>query len=81
MTNELELNESINNKVLICDKLCIATKRPKVTCMWKIIFVECRPVGGRWGVLRDPNAIAAQRAARFFSYTCPKIRGAKHVKV
>ena len=28
--------------------------------MWKIIFVECRPVGGQWGVHRDPNAIAVQ---------------------
>ena len=26
--------------------------------MWKIIFVECRPVGGQRGVYRDPNAIA-----------------------
>ena len=34
--------------------------------MWKVIFVECRPVGGQRGVHRDPNAIAAQRAARFF---------------
>ena len=53
----------------------------KVTCMWKIIFVECRPVGGQWGVHRDPNAIAAQRAARFLSNTCQKMRGGKHVKV
>ena len=37
--------------------------------MWKIIFVECRPVGGQRGVHRDPNTIAAQRAARFFSNT------------
>ena len=37
----------------------------KVMCMWKIIFVECRPVGGQRGVHRDPNAIAAQQAARF----------------
>ena len=33
--------------------------------MWKIIFVECRPVGGQRGVHRDPNAIAAQRAIFF----------------
>ena len=41
-------------------------QRSKVTCMWKIIFVECRPVGGQWGGHRDPNAIAAQLAAQFF---------------
>ena len=33
---------------------------------WKIIFVECRPVGGQWGVHRDPNAIAAQCGGLFF---------------
>ena len=49
--------------------------------MWKIIFGECRPVGGQRGVHRDPNAIAAQRVARFFSNTCQKMRGVKHVKV
>ena len=52
--------------------------------MWKIIFVVCRPVGGQrgGGVHRDPYAIAAQRAARFFfSNTCQKMRGGKHVKV
>ena len=38
-------------------------------CMWKIIFIECRPVGGQLGHW-DPNAIAAQ-----------KMRGGKHVKV
>ena len=54
-------------------------QRSKVTCRWKIIFVSFR-----WwstGVHRDPNAIAAQRAARFFSNTCQKMRGGKHVKV
>ena len=49
--------------------------------MWKIIFVECRPVGGQRGVHRDPNAIAVQRVARFFSNTCQKMRGGKPVKV
>ena len=49
--------------------------------MWKIIFVECRPVGGQRGVHRDPNAIAAQRPVPFFSNTCQKMRGGKHVKV
>ena len=49
--------------------------------MWKIIFVECRYVGGQGGVHMDPNAIAAQRAVRFFSNTCQKMRGGKHVKV
>ena len=49
--------------------------------MWKIIFVECCPVGGQGGVHRDPNAIAAQRVAQFFSNTCQKMRGGKHVKV
>ena len=48
--------------------------------MWKIIFVEFRPVGGKREVHRDPYAIAAQRAARFFSNTCQKMRGGKHVK-
>ena len=57
-------------------------QRSKVTCMWKIVFVECRPVGGqRGGVHRDPNAIAARHAARFFSKTFQKMRGGKHVKV
>ena len=50
--------------------------------MWKIIFVECRPVGGQRGVHRDPNAIAAQRAARFFFFKhMPEDQGGKHVKV
>ena len=49
--------------------------------MWKMIFLECRPVGGQRGVHRDPNAIAAQRAARFFSNTCQGMWGGKHVKV
>ena len=56
-------------------------QRSKVTCMWKIIFVECRPVGGQRGSIGGPNAIAAQRMARFFSNTCQKMRGGKHVKV
>ena len=49
--------------------------------MWKLIFVECRPVGGQRGVHTDPNAIAAQRAVQFFSNTCQKMQGGKHVKV
>ena len=49
--------------------------------MWKMSFVECRPVGGQRGVHRDPKAIAAQRAAGFFWNTCQKMRGGKHVKV
>ena len=49
--------------------------------MWKMIFVECRPVSGQRGVHRDPYAIAAQREARVFSNTCQKMRGGKHVKV
>ena len=44
-------------------------------------FFECRPVGGQRGFHRDPNTIAAQRVARFFSNTCQKMRGGKHVKV
>ena len=42
---------------------------------------ECCPVGGQRGVHRDPNAIAGQREARFFSNTCQKMRGGKQVKV
>ena len=51
--------------------------------MWKIIFVKCRPIGGQrgGGVHRDPNAIAVQRAARFFSNTCQMVRDGKYVKV
>ena len=49
--------------------------------MWKIIFVECRLVGGQRGIHRDPKTIAAKRAARFFSNTCQKIGDGKHVKV
>ena len=45
-----------------------------------IIFVECRPVGGQRGVHRDPNAIAAQRAVRFFQTHAIRW-GGKHVKV
>ena len=56
-------------------------QRSKVTCLWKIIFVGCRPVGGQRGIYRDPYAIAAQRAARFVSNTCQKMRGGKDVKV
>ena len=32
------------------------------------------------GVHRDPNAIAVQRATQYFSKTCQKLRGGKHVK-
>ena len=55
----------------------------KIKCMWKIIFVECRPVGGQGGgVHRDPSAITAQSAARFFfPNTCQKNWGGKHVTV
>ena len=49
--------------------------------MWKIIFVECPPVVGQGGIHRDPNAIAAQCAMRFFSNTFQKVQGGKHVKV
>ena len=56
--------------------------------MWKIIFDECRPIGGQREIHRDPNAIAAQRTARFFFFfffffpnTYQKMRGGKHVKV
>ena len=46
--------------------------------MWKIIFVECCPIGGQWGgVHRDPNAIAG---AAFFKHM-PEDAGGKHVKV
>ena len=55
-------------------------QKSKVMCMWKIIFVEFHPVGGQ-GVHWDPNEIAVQRAARFFSNTCQMMRGGKHVKV
>ena len=69
---------------IISPHLCTATKgqRSRVygTRMWKIIFVECHPIGGQWGVHRDPNAIAAQHPAQFSS-TCQKMRGDKHVKV
>ena len=41
-------------------------QRSKVTCMWKIIFVECRPVGGQWGAIETLMQIAAQLAAQFF---------------
>ena len=50
------------------------------------VYVEnyfCR-VSSRWwsmGVHKGPNAIAAQRAARFFSNTCQRIPAGKHVKV
>ena len=56
-------------------------QRSKVTCMWKIIFVQCRPVGGQRGVHRDPNEIAAQRSGQFFSNTCQKMRGGMYVIV
>ena len=49
--------------------------------MWKMIFVECRPIGGQQGIHRDPNAIATQRAAQFFSNTYQKMQGGKHVEV
>ena len=57
-------------------------QRSKVTCKWKIIFwSSVVPLVVIGGVHRDPNAIAAQRAARFFSNTCQKMRDGKHVKV
>ena len=43
-------------------------QKSKVTCIWKIIFFECHPVGRQGRVHRDPNAIAAQRAACFFFF-------------
>ena len=46
--------------------------------MWKIIFVLCHPIGGQWGVHRDPNVITTRRD---FFQTCQKMQGGKHVKV
>ena len=43
--------------------------------MWKIIFVKCRPVGGQWGVYRDPNAINVQCAAQGFFKHMPEDAG------
>ena len=40
--------------------------------MWKIIFVEFRPVVVNGGVHRDPNAIATQHVARFFFKHMPE---------
>ena len=56
-------------------------QRSKVTCMWKIILASVVQLVVNGGVHRDPNAIAAQRVARFFSNTCQKMQGVKHVKV
>ena len=48
-----------------------------------MIIVECPPVGDQGGVHRDPNAIAAHRAARyiFFFKRVSKDGGGKHVIV
>ena len=51
-------------------------QRAKVTCMWKIIFVECRQVGGQRGSLGTLAQLPI-----FFPNTCQKMRGGKHVKV
>ena len=52
--------------------------------MLQIIFMECLPVGGqRVGEHRDPNAISAQRAARYlflFQTHCKVKRCGKLVK-
>ena len=43
----------------------------------------CQVCSRLWstGVPRNPKANAAQRVARFFSNTCQKMWGGKHVKV
>ena len=43
--------------------------------MWKMIFVECRPIGGQQGDHRDPKAIAAQCAVQFFLKHMPDDAG------
>ena len=47
----------------------------------EIYFCQVSAVGGQRGVHMDTNAIAAQRAARFFSNTCQKMLGGKYVEV
>ena len=87
MMNETLID--INYLVLICISIisphsCIAMhQRSKVTCKMYVENYFCRVSSRRWsrGVHMDPYAIARQRAERFFSNTCQKMRGGKHVKV
>ena len=57
-------------------------QRSNVTCMWKIVFVDCRPVGGQGGSIGTLTQLPRNaRRDFFFSNTCQKMRGGKHVKV
>ena len=49
--------------------------------MWKIIFVECRPVGGQQGSIGTLTQLPRNARCDFFSNTCQKMQGGKHVKV
>ena len=71
---------------MICDSiisphLCIATKGQRSRVCGKLFLSSVVPLVVNRGVHRDPNAIAAQRAVRFFPNTCQKMWGGKRVKV
>ena len=67
--------------------LCIATNGQRSRVCGKLFLSSVVPlhqrIGGKRGSIGigHPNAIAAQRAARFLSNTCQKMRGGKHVKI
>ena len=57
-------------------------QRSKVTCMWKIIFVECHPVGGlREGSIGTLTQLSRNAGRDFFFKHMPEDAGGKHVKV
>ena len=66
---------------IISPHLCIATKGQGSHVCGKLFLSSVVPLVVNGGVRRDPNAIAAQRTARFLSNTCQKMRGGKHAKV
>ena len=65
---------------IISPHLCIATKGQRSRVCGKLFLSSVVPLVVNGGVHRDPNTIAAQRAARFFSNTRQKMPGGKHVK-
>ena len=52
-----------------------------LTCMWKINFVECRPVGDQWGSIEPLTQLLRNARRDIFSNTCQKMQGGKNVKV
>ena len=66
---------------IISPHLCIATKGQRSCVCGFFFFVKCRPVGGqRGGSIGTLTQLPRNAQRDFFSNTCRKMRGGKHVK-